>query len=240
MLRLVEVPPRFRGGGVRPCVCLLAALLLAVVVTPARSQQDDDFGRDFHWLRSLGGGSVGPSQCEMRPSSAVKVTSVAPNALSRARALAEAAANGTPVPGPLPELVDNSTLMYFPPIRHQPIGDCTCYSSAYYYNTFLQARDEGEDASGGDPAVICSPRFLFLIIAQGGWGATCTEHAMALGRWMLACGHLRLQPELGRGMALRGRMGPGLAQSHGDAAQDPGQRDGRHRPRGGQDGARQR
>jgi len=179
MLRLVEVPPRFRGGGVRPCVCLLAALLLAVVVTPARSQQDDDFGRDFHWLRSLGGGSVGPSQCEMRPSSAVKVTSVAPNALSRARALAEAAANGTPVPGPLPELVDNSTLMYFPPIRHQPIGDCTCYSSAYYYNTFLQARDEGEDASGGDPAVICSPRFLFLIIAQGGWGATCTEHAMA-------------------------------------------------------------
>ncbi len=179
MLRLTSACPGLREGGVRRCACWLAALLVAVVVTAAWSQQDDDFGRDFSWLRSLRGGSVGPSECEMRPSLAVKVTSVAPNALARARALAEAAANGTPVPGPLPELVDNSTLMYFPPIMHQLAGDCTCMSSAYYYNTFLQARDEGLDASGGDEDVICSPRFLFLIIAQGNWGATCTEHTMA-------------------------------------------------------------
>jgi hypothetical protein len=69
--------------------------------------------------------------------------------------------------------------MYFPPIGHQEIGDCTCWSSAYYYNTYTQARDEGRDASTGDPNVICSPRFLFALIAQGAYGAECTEHAMA-------------------------------------------------------------
>jgi hypothetical protein len=79
-----------------------------------------------------------------------------------------------------PSAVDNSTLMYFPPVGGpQEIGDCTCWSSAYYYNTYTQARDEGLDASTGDPNVICSPRFLFALIAQGWWGAECTEHAMA-------------------------------------------------------------
>ena len=79
-----------------------------------------------------------------------------------------------------PSAVDNSTLMYFPPVGGpQEIGDCTCWSSAYYYNTYTQAYDEGLDASDGDPNVICSPRFLFALIAQGSWGAECTEHAMA-------------------------------------------------------------
>jgi hypothetical protein len=58
-------------------------------------------------------------------------------------------------------------------------GDCTCFSSCYYYNTYTQARDEGLDASTGDPSVVCSPAFLFGLIAQGAWGAVCTEHAMA-------------------------------------------------------------
>jgi hypothetical protein len=78
-----------------------------------------------------------------------------------------------------PAAVDQSALMYFPPIGHQQIGDCTCWSSCYYYNTYTQARDEGRDTSSGDPNVICSPRYLFPLIAQGGWGAECTEHAMA-------------------------------------------------------------
>jgi hypothetical protein len=79
-----------------------------------------------------------------------------------------------------PPAVDHSTEMYFPPIGGpQEIGDCTCWSSAYYYNTYTQARDEGRDASYGDPNVVCSPRFLFALIAQGWWGAECTEHAMA-------------------------------------------------------------
>ena len=79
-----------------------------------------------------------------------------------------------------PPAVDHSTEMYFPPIGGpQDMGDCTCWSSCYYYNTYTQARDKGLDASTGDPQVICSLRFLFAIIAEGAWGAECTEHAMA-------------------------------------------------------------
>lgn len=77
-----------------------------------------------------------------------------------------------------PSAVDNSTLKYFPPIGKQKIGDCTCWSSSYYYNTYTQARDHDLDASTGDPEVICSPRFLFALISQGTRGAECTEHAM--------------------------------------------------------------
>ena len=78
-----------------------------------------------------------------------------------------------------PAAVDHSTSIHFPPIGDQEIGDCTCWSSAYYYNTYTQAHDEGLDASTGNPDVICSPRFLFGLIAEGGWGAECTEHAMS-------------------------------------------------------------
>jgi hypothetical protein len=79
-----------------------------------------------------------------------------------------------------PSMVDHSTEMYFPRIGGpQEIGDCTCWSSCYYYNTYTQARDEGLNAKSNDPNVICSPRFLFALIAQGWWGAECTEHAMA-------------------------------------------------------------
>ena len=45
-----------------------------------------------------------------------------------------------------PSAVDHSTEMYFPPIGRQMYGDCTCFSSCYYYNTYLHARDEGLDA----------------------------------------------------------------------------------------------
>jgi hypothetical protein len=77
-----------------------------------------------------------------------------------------------------PTAVDHSTSKYFPPIGKQQIGDCTCWSSAYYYNTYTQARDEELDASTGDPDVVCSPRFLFSLISMGVGGAECTEHAM--------------------------------------------------------------
>lgn len=77
-----------------------------------------------------------------------------------------------------PAAVDHSTSKYFPPIGKQEIGDCTCWSSCYYYNTYTQARDHDLDASSGDPDAICSPRFLFSLISQGHYGAECTEHAM--------------------------------------------------------------
>jgi hypothetical protein len=77
-------------------------------------------------------------------------------------------------------VVDHSTEMFFPPIGGpQQLGDCTCWSSCYYYNTYTQARDEGLDASTGDPNVLCSQRFLFALIAEGAGGAECTANAMA-------------------------------------------------------------
>ncbi|MFC2117156.1 hypothetical protein ACFLSY_00760 [Bacteroidota bacterium] len=77
-----------------------------------------------------------------------------------------------------PAAVDHSTTKYFPPIGDQKLGDCTCWSSCYYYNTYTQARDHDLDASTSDPEVLCSPRFLFSQISQGTGGAECTEHAM--------------------------------------------------------------
>ena len=79
-----------------------------------------------------------------------------------------------------PSAVDHSREKYFPPIGGpQEMGDCTCWSSAYYYCTYTQARDEGRDASAGDPRVVCSVRFLFALIAEGSRGAECTRHAMS-------------------------------------------------------------
>jgi hypothetical protein len=77
-----------------------------------------------------------------------------------------------------PPAVDLSATKYFPPIGHQRVGDCTCWSSCYYYDTYTQARDHDEDASTGNPDVVCSPRFLFSQLCQGTMGAECTEHAM--------------------------------------------------------------
>lgn len=123
--------------------------------------------------------------------------------------------------------VDNSTLQYFPPIGKQEIGDCTCWSSAYYYNTYTQARDEGLDASTGDPEVICSPRFLFSLISMGASGAECTEHAMERLS-DIGCAPLSLHPltkhwsewpeEEAWKEALKNRLGP-LEKIRADSAE---------------------
>ncbi len=177
MMRPVRAWPRRLGVGLG-CVC--AALSIAVAVTTAWSQGADDFTSDFSRLAAGNGGVAVPSQCALQPSPTTEVRSVRPNALAVARSLAEAAASGTsPVPGDAPASADNSTLIYFPPIVAQPLGDCTCYSSGYYYNTYTQARDEGLDASSGNEDVLCSPRFIFSLICQAYSGAECTEHVMA-------------------------------------------------------------
>lgn len=98
-----------------------------------------------------------------------------------------------PIENERPPAVDHSASKHFPPIGKQKIGDCTCWSSAYYYNTYTQARDEGLDASTGDPDVICSPRFLFSLISMGASGAECTEYAMKrLGH--VGCAPVSLHP----------------------------------------------
>ena len=45
-----------------------------------------------------------------------------------------------------PDAVDQSATQYFPPIGQQQLGDCTCWSSCYYYSTFTQAYKKGLDA----------------------------------------------------------------------------------------------
>ena len=48
-----------------------------------------------------------------------------------------------------PSAVDNSTSVHFPPVGGQELGDCTCWSSGYYYSTYTQARDELLNAASG-------------------------------------------------------------------------------------------
>ncbi|MBU0640139.1 MAG: hypothetical protein KKB50_14835 [Planctomycetes bacterium] len=95
-----------------------------------------------------------------------------------------------------PLAVDHSTEIYFPPIGQQTIGDCTCWSSCFYYNTYVQARDHGLDASINDPDVICSPWFIFSLISQTWWGAECTEHA-ASRLSAVGCSSISLRPMSG-------------------------------------------
>jgi hypothetical protein len=68
----------------------------------------------------------------------------------------------------IPDIVDNSLSMYFPPVRSQgPQGSCTAWASAYYYSTYAQAMDENLDVSGGDNDHICSPAFMYNLMNNG-------------------------------------------------------------------------
>jgi hypothetical protein len=154
----------------------LAVLLIALAASAAAAQPAGESGP----RRSPPRPAIDPTGPGIWRSRSVETTAMEPNALARARALTEAAGVGAPpaAPGRRPALADNSTFMYFPPVRHQPIGDCTCWSSAYYYNTYTQARDEQLNAASDNPNVLCSPRFLFCLISKGHSGAEGTEHAM--------------------------------------------------------------
>ncbi|MBN1919570.1 MAG: right-handed parallel beta-helix repeat-containing protein [Verrucomicrobia bacterium] len=94
--------------------------------------------------------------------------------------MSEAIAAGRPLAaaGDRPSAVDNSATTYFPPIGDQDHGDCTCWSSVYYYNTYTQARDEGLDASTGNLDALCSHRFMFSLINQGARGAEGTRYVI--------------------------------------------------------------
>ena len=137
--------------------------------------------------RERGLGARPPTPAEQSYINAVytRVSSIAPNALSRARAKTEAAAvrrrvEAVPAAPSLPAAVDNSTLPYFPQIRSQGSqGSCTAWASCYYYNTYTQAFDEGYTVSGGDNNHILSPAFMYNLINGGeDWGAS-TAFAVA-------------------------------------------------------------
>jgi len=112
----------------------------------------------------------------------VEVRTVRPNALSTARAISHTVPAGSSLDAAaaVSSAVDNSTLMYFPPIRSQGgQGSCTCWAACYYYNTFTQARDHELDVSGGDNTRICSPAFLYPLINDGSDDGAVTAYAVA-------------------------------------------------------------
>ncbi|MCE5228030.1 C1 family peptidase [bacterium] len=107
---------------------------------------------------------------------AKRVASVAPNTLSTDRAALQGEAT-------LASSVDNSLSIYFPPIRSQGgQGSCVAWASAYYYNTFTQASDEGQTASSGNNDVICSPAFVYNL-TNGGYdnGLIMTDGLYLIG-----------------------------------------------------------
>ena len=113
-----------------------------------------------------------------------QVNAVAPNSLSRARAQREAKARGASamivMEAVIPAAVDNSIEIFFPPIRSQGSqGSCTAWASAYYYDTYTQAKDEGYSVSGGDNDHICSPAFIYPLINGGYDGGASTQYAVA-------------------------------------------------------------
>lgn len=101
-----------------------------------------------------------PTPEEAAQYESTQVTSVEANELGIARAALD------PSPSPqlqsLPSAVDNSVSMYFPPIRTQgQQGSCAAWATTYYYQTFLQAQDEGLNAASGNNNYICSPAFTY-------------------------------------------------------------------------------
>ncbi len=116
--------------------------------------------------RGMGLRPLSPEQLAALRGLTPPVTQVAPNALSRARAQEEAARLGVAAAGPMPRpsSVDNSARSAFPPITSQGSqSSCSAFSTAYYYNTYTQALDEGYAASGGSSGVLCSPAFIYSL-----------------------------------------------------------------------------
>ena len=156
---------------------VLFLILSAVTLGPAQAARVLD--------RGLGARPPTPAEQVYINAAYTRVSSIAPNSLSRARVQAEVDAarlrgEAAPAAPALPAAVDNSTLPYFPPIRSQGSqGSCTAWASCYYYDTYTQAFDEGYTVSGGDNNHILSPGFMYNLINGGDdWGAS-TAFAVA-------------------------------------------------------------
>ena len=156
---------------------VLFLILSAVTLGPAQAARVLD--------RGLGARPPTPAEQVYINAAYTRVSSIAPNSLSRARVQSELDAarlrgEAAPAAPALPAAVDNSTLPYFPPIRSQGSqGSCTAWASCYYYDTYTQAFDEGYTVSGGDNNHILSPGFMYNLINGGeDWGAS-TAFAVA-------------------------------------------------------------
>jgi len=144
---------------------ILHALVVLVFTAPALAKPGP-FGMGDGLPFGLGDREPTAEEAAYVSQRLVDVDSVRPNALSRARAFASG--RPSPMPDSLASSADNSTAIYFPPIRSQGAqGSCTAWAAGYYYNTYTQARDAGIDVSGGDNSNICSPAFLYPLVNDG-------------------------------------------------------------------------
>jgi len=149
--------------------------------------------------RGLGARPPTPAEQAYIDAAYTRISSLAPNSLSRARVQSEVDAarlrgEALPAAPALPAAVDNSTLPYFPPVRSQGSqGSCTAWASCYYYDTYTQAFDEGYTVSGGDNNHILSPGFMYNLINGGeDWGASTAFAVARLNE--IGCSSWALKP----------------------------------------------
>ncbi|MBA4387913.1 MAG: hypothetical protein C0404_08020 [Verrucomicrobia bacterium] len=83
----------------------------------------------------------------------------------------DAGITSIPDPGVVPmagTFLDNSTEIWFPPIRSQgSIGSCVCWGITYYTLTYEVCRLKGWNAKSGDNTLIFSPKWTYNMINGG-------------------------------------------------------------------------
>lgn len=74
--------------------------------------------------------------------------------------------------------LDNSTAIWFPPIRSQgSIGSCVCWGITYYTLTYEVCRLKGWNAKSGDNTLIFSPKWTYNMINGGVDGGSSMSDA---------------------------------------------------------------
>ncbi len=79
---------------------------------------------------------------------------------------------------------DFSSEIYFPPVRSQGSqGSCTSWASVYYSMGYLEAKDNGWDASSGNNAYLLSPAWSYNKLTDEGSGTNHIETGLLLEEW---------------------------------------------------------
>ncbi len=158
-------------------------------------------GPEFRGIGKMGVTLPSAERMKELEKETVKVESVSANELAVARLALEGkqpkakknARDETTIMA-LPTSVDNSTSTSFPPVGDQGgQGSCTAWATAYYWETYTQAKDEGLNAAGGDTHYICSPAFIYNLINGGRDAGSFPSDAM-LRMARVGCSSLYLMP----------------------------------------------
>ncbi len=138
-------------------------------------------------IRAMGLKKPSAEQIQEMEKTRVKVTSVEPNELAKARAqLNGKKSGGGDASIMLATAVDNSTSKYFPPVGDQGgQGSCSAWGTCYYWSTYTQAQDENLTASGGSTTVVNSPAFGYNLhnsgVDGGSWPDDIMQHFNTVG-----------------------------------------------------------